>query len=262
MSIVIGFAEVYYTMWMVNTNGKMLCYQYVQNLSHNLGAAIHKVKEMGYSENDIEVDETVRGESGYYFERPIPPSKIEPHLFSIGRFAGIDMRIVDPATEYIKQGGYGEEDEVKTLGGILWATYLNEEEKTYRGLRRRVYARKRMVQTGMLVKYGREYITPKNLSRLNAKAELFAAINGHHFVDGERITLRAKVACEPGNFETQYGITYIVTFIDDNNRLFKYMGSKLLDFPIGEYVTFKGTVKHSEYKGIEETRLQRISSKS
>lgn len=256
--IVIGFTEVYYTMWDVNSNGKMACYQYLQNLSMSLDAAIQKVKDMGYNQWDIEVDLDVRGESGSYFERPLPPSKIEPYLLAIGRFTGIDMRTVDPNTTYVKKGGYGEEDETKTLGGILWATYLNKDEQTYRGLRRRVFARQRMVETGMLVRVGKEYVTPKRVAQMARKAELSAATTGHHLLNGERVTLSVRIIGEPGSFETQYGTTYIFTFIDSENRLFKYMGSSRLDLPIDEPVSIKGTIKHSEYKGVLETKLQRV----
>lgn len=62
---------------------------------------------------------------------------------------------------------------------------------------------------------------------------------------------------KPFSFDTQYGTTYIVTLIDDNNRLFKYMGANTPDIK-GEFVTIKATVKHSEYKEQPETKLQRI----
>lgn len=87
------------------------------------------------------------------------------------------------------------------------------------------------------------------------------AVNGHHEIDGKRLEITITRVGNIGSFETQYGTTYIFTFIDSNNRLFKYMGSNRLEIEDGQTVEVKATIKHSEYKGVAETKLQRIKIK-
>jgi len=186
-------------------------------------------------------------------------------LLAFSRFAGKDMRTIDPNEEYyagverVKTGWSYETVAVyKKMSGLLWATYLNKEENTFRGLRRRVIARQMLLKAGILVKVGKEYITPDQIKKREIKATREAAINGHHETDGARLSLKITRLGAIGSFETQYGTTFIFTFIDENNRLFKYMGSTALKIEDGETVNVKATIKHSEYKGVQETKLQRI----
>ena len=82
---------------------------------------------------------------------------------------------------------------------------------------------------------------------------------GHHFENGKRIELEIKQLGKPKVFETQFGTSYLITLQDNENRIYKYMGSSNLpELEMGVFAKVKATVKHEEYKGQKETKLQRI----
>jgi hypothetical protein len=64
---------------------------------------------------------------------------------------------------------------------------------------------------------------------------------------------------------TQYGTTFIEVFIDDQDRIFKYMGSNPVVYDQNEWLEgfrpIAATIKHSEYNGIKESKLLRIKVK-
>lgn len=264
--LVIGFTNVYYTLWRVTFFSKVENVRYIQNLSMDFGEAQKKVQDIisgkSHYGDDFEIDLSLRGENGWNFFRPLAAKRYAPELLAFSRFAGKDMRAIDPNEEYFshheKGTRYTEGGAVyKKMSSLLWATYLNKDEATVRGLRRRVIARQQLLKAGILVKVGREYLTPDQIKKRAVSAERAAAITGHHEQDGSRISLKVKRIGKPGSFDTQYGTTYIVTLIDENNRLFKYMGAKMPDID-EEFVQVKATIKHDTYKDQSETKLQRI----
>jgi hypothetical protein len=264
-ALVIGFTEVYFTLWRITRFAGVEHCHYLQNLSIDFAKAQHKVSELlsangGYYGHDFEVDLDLRGDNGHSYFRKLAAKRYEPYQLAISRFAGTDMRTIDANEEYFSgyiKHKYGVEPEYKRMSGLLWATYLNKEENTVRGLRRRVIARSCLVNTGILVRVGREYLTPAQIKTRKDRELKEAAINGHHEVDGKRISIKVRAIGKAGSFDTQYGTTYIQSFIDENGRLFKYMGSNLPD--IGEeFSAIKATVKHDTYKDQQETKLQRI----
>lgn len=258
----IGFTEVYYTLWMVTTFQKVESVCYIQNLSIDFGKAQSKVFEMlskeGRHGNDFDVDLDLRGDQGHYFFRPLAAKRYEPNLLAISRFAGHDMRMLDANEVYHKEYDREGNETIKKMSGLLWATYLNKDEKTVRGLRRRLIARECLVNAGILVKVGREYITPEQIKGRQVKELKESAINGHHETEGKRLELKVKRLGNYGSFETQYGTTFIITLLDESGRLFKYMGSNRLDIGEDDFTAIKGTVKHDTYKEQPETKLQRI----
>jgi len=86
-------------------------------------------------------------------------------------------------------------------------------------------------------------------------AERAALISGHHFKNGEKVTLNVKLGAE-FSFKGQYGTTYIIQLIADDNRVFTYKGSTPPRF-YGK-ATIQATIKHSTYKEQPQTLLQRI----
>jgi hypothetical protein len=60
------------------------------------------------------------------------------------------------------------------------------------------------------------------------------------------------------DFETQFGRTYVVSYATKANELVKYMGGRPIDFAGKEWLQVKATVKHSEYRGEKETKIQRL----
>jgi hypothetical protein len=258
--LVIGFTNVYYTLWVVTFFAKVENVRYIQNLSVDFGAAQKKAADMLKPGEELEIDLDLKGDSGFNFFRPLAAKRYAPELLAFSRFAGKDMRTINPNEEYFyAETRYGVE--YKKMSGLLWATYLNEDEKTFRGLRRRVIARQMLIKAGILVHTPAGYFTPEQIKKKEIKAMRDMAVNGHHEEDGKRLELTITRVGNVGSFDTQYGITFIFTFIDSNNRLFKYMGSNRLDIEDGQTVEVKATIKHSEYKGVAETKLQRIKIK-
>lgn len=265
--LVIGFTNIYYTLWMVTVFSKVENVRYLQNLSIDFAEAQHKANTR--HENNpghydcVDIDLDLKGGSGFNFFRPLAAKRYAPELFAFSRFAGQDMRTADPNYVYdivyadARYVDYGATNEEKKVSGILWATYLNTEEKTIRGFRRRLIARECLLKAGILVKVGREYLTPDQVKDRSVRDIILGAEKGHHDVDGKRVNLTLRSLGKPFSFDGQYGTTYILTLIDESNRLFKYMGGSLPD--IGEdFKSVKATIKHSEYKEQAETKLQRI----
>jgi hypothetical protein len=260
-TLVIGFTEIYFTLWRITRFSNVEHCHYLQNLSIDFGKAQHKVSEMlavngGYYGHDFDVDLDLRGDNGHSYFRVLAPKRYEPFQLAMSRFAGKDMREINPNEEYCAAyTRYGPE--YKKMSGLLWATYLNDKETTFKGIRRRVIARACLVNAGILVKVGREYLTPAQIKNRHDKELKDSAIKGHHEVDGKRISVKVKAIGKAGSFDTQYGTTYIQSLIDESGRLFKYMGSSLPK--IGEEFTeIKATIKHDIYKDQQETKLQRI----
>lgn len=257
---VIGFTNVYYTLWIVSTFATVENVFYLQNLSIDFGKAQSRLVELTGA-TDFEVDLDLRGTDGWNFFRPLAVKRYAPNLLSFSRFAGTDMYTINPDETYMSSmGAYNREPEYKKMSGLLWATYLNTDEKTVRGLRRRVIARSCLVAHGLLIKVGKKYLTPDQIKRDTDKELMNNATSGNHFNDGERVTITIKKIGKTFSFDTQYGTTYVMTFIDENNRLFKYMGSTQPEISTDAFTPIKATVKHSIYKEQPETKLQRIKT--
>lgn len=266
--IIIGFTNVYYTLWIATTFNLTENVRYLQNLSMDFAEAQHKANERMDSNpgryDSVEIDLDLKGESSRNFFRPLAAKRYAPELLAISSYAGTNMRTIDPEKIYKiieptdKERRYGAATEYKKMSSLLWATYLNKDEKTVRGLRRRLIARECLIEAGILVKVGREYLTPDQVKSREVKALKATAINGHHEIEGKRVELKVKRLGDYGSFETQYGTTFIVTLLDESGRLFKYMGSNRPNIGEDDFISIKGTIKHDNYKEQAETKLQRI----
>jgi len=241
---IIGFGGQFWTHWTSytweeyradGTSFQRTSHTYLRNLSHTLEEAEEEMKRRGIT--DYIIDEDLRGEKWTTpdYER----EQIAPHLFSIGELTNQPIM---------------ESDNLKYLFGA----YFNDSNA-----RRRVYARRRLIKLGELIKHPhtddnikRTYMSTK---RYNAIIERAGRKHGYFYEDGERIEIKLK---EVGSFhfETVYGFMYIVTYLDETDRVFKYKGSNPPDISLDEFVLIKGTVKHSEYKGKQDTMLQRIKT--
>ena len=51
---------------------------------------------------------------------------------------------------------------------------------------------------------------------------------------------------------------YIVEYVDAENRLFKYKGTTPPSISSTEFVTIQAIIKHDNYKGQDETLVQRV----
>lgn len=247
MSQIIGFGGTFYTLWTYSTRenfyvdsyGNSYCtggitnYYFLKNISTDL----NKVKEL-YPH--LSIDEGLKGR--YVSWQKVDKIELPAHLFPQG---------------FWEEGNpimQSENDKA------LWKLYLAKSRKDKAIARHIVNARRRLIDLGFLRRFEGQYCTPEYIDRLKAKKSLIEAKNslehGLHFKDGERLDLSIK-KLESFSFDSAFGSTYVITYASECGRLFKYMGGTPPDIDT-EYVKVKATIKHSEYKGLPETKLQRI----
>lgn len=249
--LTLGFSSMYYTLWEVGeptkryTSGTTIngvftgsfymeqqC-TYMQNLSIDYDAAIEKINERSGGKYAIELD--LKGKSSFTRNTGSEGNDMPDYVFSFGKLAGQDIRT---ATD-------------------IWQ--LKRTMKEERGGRRCVYARRRLIELGELVRSsfdGDNYITPAHFRFLCDKAEKQNK-SGHFFENGARIILAVKRmgGC---SYDTQYGTVFIEEYLTSDDKIVKYKGSSPLDIDETLFVEIIGTVEHSEYNGVSETRLKRM----
>lgn len=256
MKQVIGFTSVFYTLWHVGAPYKeytsqysfywKVDKQYLQNLSMDLEQA--KAKMTG----EYEIDTDLRGTS---FHSVRVGALVDNTPDWICPFSGEDMR-----------NGF-----FPSMKRVYYAHRFAEAIKFRRYA---VWARRAMIESGELVrhrmtvetdnydnttrlqnmKYVVNYATEKQ-RHFDLQRKDTAENSGHFYNDGEKIELTVQQVASI-SFEGMYGRTYIITYKDSQGRIFKYMGGTPVN--IEAQARIKATVKHSEYKGVHETKLQRI----
>lgn len=246
----LGFSTEYYTLWEVGEpikrygagqvingvfHGNIYWEQpciYVQNLSKIYDKATQKIAALG----DYTEDLSLRGRSSFVRNLKTETVDYPDHIFPFGLLVGQDIR----------------------QSHDLWQlTRTMQEDKNKR---RRVIARRRLIELGELIRNTRfagedTYIPKGHFQHLKERADKQAA-SGHFFESGKRIELSIRRIGGFG-FETQYGITYIEEYMTEAGQLIKYKGASPLQLPEG-FSKVIGTVEHSEYKGRSETRLKRM----
>lgn len=261
--LTIGFTSVYYTLWSVKiwtrygANGsayEVTSYAYLQNLSMDLEAAKDKINKMSNGLYDIDL--TLRGEWGTRYDRERMIKDMDIFRFSFGKLQGQDIR---------------EATDVWQLERAM-----NQEPN----IKRRVYARRRMIDLGELVrrnwletvskavggdnwdmdnmennfiKVCRKWM-PKRLAKYYTEV---ADRMGHFFEDGKRIEMQVK-QIRSKYIDTAYGTMWIITYETSEGQVVTYKGSTLPNISKTEFTTIKATVKHDEYKGTKQTLIQRI----
>lgn len=281
--LTIGFTNVFYTLWTISKPYRHYTSQYewywkvdatyIQNLSFDFEKAKEKAAERGEYVIDLEQ----RGEGSYSYsvsevfdERPIDE-------FPFGKLVGQSI---------------STSDDVWQLNRLFESS---ENKKV--GIRRRVLARRRLIELNQLVRHTKivdveqyaycselyknsswgepncAYITSK---LYNVKQVKHNYITIHEFNSIKRVEDRQKQSEKSGHFfengekvklelkqvgifsfDTNYGTTYIVTFEDVEGRIFKYKGANPPD-NFEELTKISATIKHSEYNGVLETNLLRI----
>lgn len=265
--LVIGFSGTYYCLWswMTETNYSMTgSGSYVASSSYvkhyyikRISIDLNKVKEL-YP--NIPIDMDLHGQkwerSGLSVKKEILPHDVFPY-----DFRGQGTKIM-------------ECNDTK----FLWSLYLSNELGIGRS---KVYARKRLTELGLLVPYKtsksiivkdydyelgqdvptgeviivrKSYCSPKLADKLEAQKLL---IKGHFEEDGKRCKMMVK-RINSFSFETQYGMCYVVEYVDSDNRVFKYKGANPPTISSDDFDEIQATIKHSEYKGQNETLIQRI----
>lgn len=250
----LGFTHTYYTLWEVGepqkryTSGATVngvftgsyymeqeCV-YLQNLSMDYDAAIAKIEERSGGKCVIDLD--LKGHSTFMRNCGSEGNDMPDYVFSFGQLAGKDIRI---ATD-------------------VWQ--LKRAMKEERGRRRRVYARRRLVELGELVRSkfeGDNYITPAHFRFISERAEKQSKC-GHFFENGKRVTLilkRIGGASWPVQFGHRQSTMFLEEYITEAGQVVKYKGSSPPDIN-DVFVEVSGTIEHSEYNGQPETRLKRM----
>lgn len=259
MKYVIGFATEFYTLWsyeiidQYSSNdtvngiapmvvGQRIYYTYHKNISTDLAKVRAKYPE-------LEIDEELKGKS-HSFWRSV---KVTPEtgLMSFGMYSGWRVENVTD----------------------VWQLHraMNSEPN----LRTRVLARRRLVELGDLVLFPhfteavdnqdghvwipirKRYMTAGQISAQLLGFEASKRKSGYWESEGKRVSIELKeVSC--ASFETQWGMCYVVTMVDSDNRKFIYKGSNPPSASKDSFKKFTGTIKHASYKDEPQTLLQRI----
>lgn len=260
---VIGFAEQYYTLWDVSVPYRKYInnhdffiqqdYTYIQNLSKDLDKAEEKI------EGEYRIDLTLRGEQGNRFTNRIGRgTDLKSYQFPTGlKCEGEDIRTCNDESAlwvmYLKKSIWSNE------GGLNNMHSFRNLNPSW--VKPCVYARRRLIELGVIERYDGQYMTPEYMDKYIARKEkelkLASAVSGHHFNEGDRLDLNI-IKVSSFSFEGTYGTTFIVSYKSDGGLLLKYMGSTPPNISNSEFTSVKATIKHAEYKGVKETRLQRI----
>jgi len=93
---------------------------------------------------------------------------------------------------------------------------------------------------------------------LEKKAMMESLIHDHHDTQGQRVTKRLTIVKVAG-YESDFGYVEIITFRDEENRVYTYKGTS---YPtkaiVGRTRNIMGTIKHGQYREQKQTFLQRI----
>tara|TARA_Y100000310_G_C20623396_1_gene784542 strand:+ start:307 stop:1089 length:783 start_codon:yes stop_codon:yes gene_type:complete len=238
-SQVIGFAEKYYTLWEVypcarvvySSDGPMARegtqYNYIQNLSMDLEKAESKL------EGDYKIDLYLRGGRSFWKARQVFEAKADE--FSFGLLKGQKISDSDDVWQ-LERAMVEEESQDKKDLAFNRLQGLDIYVVTFRG----------------------KYMTAKDRDELLIKEHIDNLKAGHHFNDGDKVELEIKELDRFG-FDGYYGWTAIVEYESKDGKLFKYMGgSPKRSDDFEEFTKVTATVKHSDYKGENETKLLRI----
>lgn len=204
-------------------------YRYEQNLSMNYEDALHKIIDTG---EDFMVDLNLRGDHSFRTKEYI--TDFEPWQFTFGKLVGQDIR---------------SSDDVWQLNRAM-----NEEKKK----RTRAFARRRLIELGKILKHNGKWVLRTMLEKIQKDEYIASLKSGHLFTDKTRVGLRVKEV-ERFSFEGGFGRTYVQLLATDEGQLVKYVGTSPVYTLVGvEYTPITATVKHSEYNGKPETRIQRV----
>lgn len=255
---VIGFTEVYYTLWVTYPPIKEFIndreyresqtFTYVQNLSKDLTKAQEKVKNSPYlnAGEDVTIDLGLRGHSSFTNYGDII-TELNWYEFSFGKLRFQDIRTSDDIWQ-LKRATEQEDTEI-----------------------RQALALNRLIDLGEFVDYNGEIISKYTLKCRLEKIEE-AKDCDHFYADGEKINVTVILE-KQFTFSTYFNynevVNTVMVFRTEDGKILKYVGSTppshckengyYLDLNQENlHLTLKATVKHTEYKGQKETRLQRI----
>jgi len=264
----IGFATEFFTLWSlveikrfdtindvvthVSTDWK---YTYIQNLSKSEEEAIRKFKERFNYEPQI--DECLRGQTSSF-------TRNEVMLFPYTVFPFGKCQLM----EIMKSDDVWQLDRVLSGPGALGHV---KEFNTLKVLKRRVLARKRLIELGEIIKYkhtGDKWddiegewihnVELKYISKRDYNKMIEAQQSRFYHENGEKVTLKLKEVFRTG-YDSTYGYVSIVTYENEIGYKYIYKGSSIPDLGDGDdFVSVKATIKHNEYRNIKQNMIQRV----
>lgn len=299
--LTIGFTTKFYTLWDVNVYPVWLTdrlgqpfqvlrtsHRYLRNLSMDLDAAKEKVRAV-IGDQEFAVDLGLHGVSWFVTDAPIKdPEVTKDYTFTFGQLKGQDIRIAGNwITEYrerfdasVKADPYNYSEaqikhqdyvDAKAWKDIIWQ--LERAMKQESTARRKVYARRRLIDLGALVR--RDWVekypihdesadmdAPIKYGEIKRKwmpkglAKWFTEIGdkkGLFYKDGIRIPLTLKQV-KSKMIDSQYGVMYVVAYLDQDGHIVTYKGGTPPRVEEGKVFTVNATIKHVR----NETYIQRL----
>lgn len=214
-------------------------YNYIQNLSKDLDKAIDKVEKL-WGVKDPEVDESLRGVTTRSFSR-YEHRALPFDVFPYGKLKY--MPIMDSNDVWQLQRVYNGEG---SIGG-------DKEFETSIPTRRRVLARRKLVQLGELIRIEGKWLTKREIEH-NKKVSDSVWIHN----DGERVELKLLIVSKK-HYDSDFGMVYVITYHDENDNVYTYKGgSPPYVENESEFFNAKATIKHSTYKEVKQTLIQRV----
>ena len=233
MKQVVGFAEKYYTLWMVNADDSDGFY--LKNLSMDLDVAKSKVE--GEYEIDLERRGTTWSFPSYASQ---PDADIDEFSFGLCR----NLKIMD--------------------SNDVWQ--LERATKCETTPERQNLAVKRLMELGDydFVPFRDGYWDRKERDEiLTTEAEEQRVANlerGYFYNHKDRVELELKLL-DAFSFSGDYGGCYVRIYESIDGRIFKYLGGSPTNAINGNsFCRVSATIKHSEYRGEQETKLLRIKA--
>lgn len=104
-----------------------------------------------------------------------------------------------------------------------------------------------------------KYLERKAREEQREAARLAEAASEHVGAVGQRITVKTTTAKLLTSWESNYGVTYLYKFTDDQGNVFIWYASRWIELHDG--MTLKGTVKdHNERDGVKQTVITRCKA--
>lgn len=231
----IGFTNKYYTLWEVSPVYEERVsefeyyekqdFTYIKNLSTDLETA--KSKLVG----DFDIDLDLCGASN--FTRSSKKLNDAPvNVFCFGKYCGKD---------------------------IIETNDVNYTDWYYQQTKNKV-AKQLLIDNGF-VEYNNDVISEEAYQKIQYDLQrenyLNSLANGHHFENGKRLSLELK-EIDSFSFDGYYGTTFVIKYASKCGKIFKYVGSNPADISRDEFEDVTATIKHDNYNGENETKLQRI----
>lgn len=161
--------------------------------------------------------------------------------------------------EMIKRYDLYLEDEDKEIAqkAIDWVQTLDNSSSDYiynvqNIVRQEIVRYKHIGYIAAIISMYRKHLQQEEEKKLRKPSEWYGEVKKRYELKLKCVFLK--------EFETQYGVTTLFKFVDEDDRLFTWFASNDPGIDQGETYNLKGTIKdHDEYRGQKQTILTRCS---